>query len=136
MPIKTFTIETDSPESYVKMMKSVKSQTMRLVNYGVILNLQAPYTPYNSLSLEIGNITSGDFVIDNDVGRYYLKIQLNTFDIGIDNIQRTFVGNSNIPLTMSSDLDQSFWFRVRDRNGAVLPIAVLSNIFLQFELSE
>lgn len=140
MTTRLYTIEATSPEVFLNMMKSVKSQVMRLKMYCVHLDLSTivDNVPFNSVSVEIGNVINSDFVIDNDVGRYYFKLVLDSSNVDANNVQRSLIQSCDIPLMMGSDLDQNYWFRVRDpsNNDVVFSSDVLKYIFLQFELSE
>jgi len=136
----TYTINTDSPDKFLEMQKGVKSQLLRLKKYAVTIELTgATQLPIYTIDIEMGNIMSSDYVIDNNKGVFHLQLPMdvgNRVQVDTKYYQMTF-SDCDIPLRMCADLPENYQFRVRNvATNTLLTTTQLKNILLQFELTE
>lgn len=109
---------------------------------------------YRSLGLEIGTVVGKHFVIDDTPNACFFQIGLSHNHVwthpavpevvaapGVPAVPEVLayqcestVGNPNTPLTMSGELSKSFYWRIYDDTGRLLPAAELKYLRVQFEV--
>lgn len=134
----TYTINTNSSDKYLEMQNGVKSQLLRLKKYSVTIQLaNVNSAPFYTIDIEMGNVMSSQYIIDNNKGVFHLELALdpsNRVTIGANHFQM-YVCDCDIPMRMCADLPENYQFRVREVSTGQL-LTELTNIFLQFELTE
>lgn len=128
--IKSLTIEKQAgaaPERY-NLTRDIPAGTIILNSARVDFKLNGdPPNPYDpddytkipkSISLELGNVTSSQYVIDNDPDNFYFKVvlELNIVQVGSD----YYLSSTTYPATsfkMSDALYRQCVFKVRDATG-------------------
>ncbi len=130
-----YTIDVNSPNSRVDMMKALVPQRLRLKMYRFKLDYTgiAVADEYDSLYLDISNVVTKDRVIDNNVGVYRFPLALgDKFRDTTTNLSVTSKP-CDIVLNMTGPLEISYDVRVWTKNGVLLDANVLKHAFLQFE---
>jgi hypothetical protein len=141
---RTITLETETPENFMDITLGIKATELILRSYRVDL-LSSSTIRYRDLGISIGNVVNSFYVIDNQVGSNLFRIPLQTspaVTVGNEafSVVSTFVPNCNIPLTMTGDLDKSFFLRVYYLDRTVtpnkflpVPVADLKYMMLLFD---